>query len=76
MTTHTPVPADIDPASLADLVEDCREVSGVLAPLVTSGWFAGAVRVPAPTTPAEGPLPVHVPTAAGIDLDGYGYYGS
>ena len=65
MTTHSHVPADVEPASLADLVDDCREVSGVLAP-----WFAGAVRVPAPR-----PVVVDVPVAAGIDLDGYGDYG-
>ena len=64
MTTHSPVPADVEPSSLADLVDDCREVSGVLAP-----WFAGAVRVPAPR-----PMPVPLPVAAGI-LDGYSDYG-
>jgi hypothetical protein len=64
MTTHSPVPADVEPTSLADLVDDCREVSGVLAP-----WFAGAVRVPAPR-----PMPVSLPVAAGI-LDGYSDYG-
>ena len=66
MTTHSPVPADVEPTSLADLVDDCREVSGVLAP-----WFAGAVRLPAPRDAG----PVSVPTAVGIDLDGYSDYG-
>ena len=71
MTTHSPVPADVEPTSLADLVDDCREVSGVLAP-----WFAGAVRVPAPRSlVGGGPMPVQIPAAAGIDLDGYGDYG-
>jgi hypothetical protein len=65
MTTHSPVPADVEPASLADLVDDCREVSGVLAP-----WFAGAVRMPAPRPAA----PAGLPAAAGI-LDGYSDYG-
>ena len=62
MTTHSPVPADVEPTSLADLVDDCREVSGVLAP-----WFAGAVRVPAPR-----PMPVEIPASL---VDGYSDYG-
>ena len=65
MTTHSPVPADVEPTSLADLIEDCREVSGVLAP-----WFAGAVRVPAPRPAAA----VEIPAATGM-LDGYSDYG-
>ena len=65
MTTHTAVPADVEPASLADLVDDCREVSGVLAP-----WFAGAVRVPAPRA-----LPVEIPSEVATGLVGYGDYG-
>ncbi len=64
MTTHSHVPADVEPTSLADLVDDCREVSGVLAP-----WYAGAVRTPAPR-----PMPVEIPAAADI-LDGYSDYG-
>lgn len=34
MSTHTHVPADDEATSMVDLVEDCREVSGVLAPYV------------------------------------------
>ncbi|HWG92731.1 MAG TPA: hypothetical protein VNU66_00705 [Mycobacteriales bacterium] len=40
MTTSAPVPAD-DDFSVIDLVEDCREVSGVLAPYVP-----GEIRLP------------------------------
>jgi hypothetical protein len=43
MVNH--VPADDDPVSIIDLVEDCREVSGVLAPYVP-----GDIRLPAPRT--------------------------
>ena len=34
MSTHTHVPADDEATSVIDLVEDCREVAGVLAPYV------------------------------------------
>jgi hypothetical protein len=67
MTTHTAVPADVEPTSLDDLLADCREVSGVLAP-----WFAGAVRLPS----ARGAVPVQIPAGATTGLDGYGDYGS
>ena len=43
MSAHPPVPADDDPTSIIDLVDDCREVSGVLAP-----YFSGEIRLPAP----------------------------
>jgi hypothetical protein len=41
MAPRPHVPADDDPESVVDLVEDCREVSGVLAPFVP-----GALRLP------------------------------
>ena len=66
MTTHTHVPADVEPDSFSDLLEDCREVSGVLAP-----WVSGAVRLPSP----RGAMPVEIPKDAVIDLDGYSDYG-
>ena len=43
MTFHPHVPADDEPTSMIDLVDDCREVSGVLAP-----YFTGEIRLPAP----------------------------
>ncbi len=43
MSVSPRVPADDDAASIIDLVDDCREVSGVLAPYVP-----GEVRLPAP----------------------------
>ena len=67
MTTHTPVPADVEPESMDDLLEDCREVSGVLAP-----WYSGAIRVPAP----RADVPVEIPAGTVAGLDGYGDYGS
>ena len=67
MTTSTPVPADVEPSSIIDLLQDCREVSGVLGvvPLV--------VRVPEARAP-RGVVGIDALTAAG--LDGYGDYGS
>ena len=43
MSVSHPVPADDDPVSFIDLVDDCREVSGVLAPYVP-----GEIRLPSP----------------------------
>jgi hypothetical protein len=67
MATHSTVPSDIDPESMIDLVEDCREVSGVLAPFVIDLTY-----VPGPRTAP--PLDISAGTAA--TLDGYGEYGS
>ena len=66
MTTHSPVPADVEPDSMSDLYDDCREVSGVLAP-----WYSGAIRMPAQREPA----PVSIPLGAADAFD-YGDYGS
>ena len=43
MSVHPHVPADDDPTSFIDLVDDCREVSGVLAPYVPA-----EIRLPSP----------------------------
>jgi hypothetical protein len=66
MTTSSPVPADVEPTSMADLYDDCREVSGVLAP-----WYSGVVRVPVP----RDAMRVSIPDAAADAFD-YGEYGS
>ena len=48
MSLHTPVPSDVEPTSLLDLVHDCREVAGVLGASVidltrpAAGAAAGA----------------------------------
>lgn len=67
MTTHSRVPADVEPTSIIDLVEDCREVAGVLGP-----YLPVEIRIPE-TRHAE---PVAIGVAAVPDLDGYGDYGS
>ena len=66
MTTSTPVPADSEPASIIDLVQDCREISGVL------GGSPPVLRLP--DTRGAQPVDIDALTAAG--LDGYGDYGS
>ena len=67
MTTHTPVPSDIEPDSIIDLVEDCREVSGVLSPYVIDLSSLPVQR---------GALPVDITAGTAAVLDGYGEYGS
>lgn len=66
MTTHTHVPADVEAESIIDLVQDCREISGVL------GSFVPAVRVP----DARGAMPVEILASTAAGLDGYDDYGS
>ena len=67
MSIHTPVPADVEPASMIDLVEDCREVEGTLAPYVEH-----TIRLPESSSTQCWELP----SVVGVDLDGYGEYGS
>jgi hypothetical protein len=67
MTIHTTVPSDIDPASIDDLVDDCREVSGVLAPYVID-----LSSIPTP----RGATRLDIPALTADALDGYGEYGS
>ena len=66
MTTHTQVPADVEADSIVDLVQDCREISGVL------GSFVPTVRIP----DARGAMPVEIGALTVGSLDGYGDYGS
>ncbi|MCA1710851.1 MAG: hypothetical protein LC789_04090 [Actinobacteria bacterium] len=61
------VPSDIEPTSIIDLVDDCREVSSVLAPYVID-----LTKIPTPRSP----LPFQVPAGAAEALAGYDYYGS
>ena len=72
MTTSHPVPGDVDPLSMDDLVHDCREVSGVL------GSFVPTIPVARrPLAPESlGAMPVEIPSRVAADLDGYGQYGS
>ena len=67
MTIHTTVPSDIDPDSITDLVDDCREVSGVLAPFVID-----LNNIPGQRSAS----PVEISALTAAALDGYGEYGS
>ncbi len=69
MTSSNPVPADVEPDSIIDLVQDCREISGVLGSFVPT-----VVRGPEARSPVVVDLPAMTGLAAG--LDGYGTYGS
>ena len=64
-TTHLPVPAQVEPDSIIDLVDDCREVSGVLSPYVS----------PPHLPESRGALPVEITTGAADQLAGYEAYG-
>ena len=66
MTTHT-VPADVEPDSIVDLVDDCREVSGMLAPFV----------IDLRDIPAQaGVKPFTIPAQTADRLEGFEDYGS
>ena len=66
MTTHT-VPADVEPDSFIDLVDDCREVSGMLAPFVID-----LANIPTARTA----MPFMIPAQTAAALEGYEAYGS
>lgn len=67
MTTHTLVPADVEPDSIIDLVDDCREVSGMLAPFVLDLTNIPTAR---PATPFQ------IPARTADALAGFEDYGS
>ena len=66
MASHT-VPAYVEPESLIDLVDDCREVSGMLAPFVID-----LTHIPAPRSA----MPFRIPAQTAAALEGYEEYGS
>jgi hypothetical protein len=66
MTTHT-VPADIEPDSMIDLVDDCREVSGMLAPFIID-----LTNIPLPRSAQ----PFRIPAQTAAALEGFEDYGS
>ena len=66
MTTHT-VPADVEPDSIIDLVDDCREVSGMLAPFVID-----LTNIPMP----RAYTPFVIPAQTADALAGFEDYGS
>ncbi len=66
MTVHPHVPADDDATSIIDLVDDCREVAGALAPYVPT-----EIRLP----DARRALPIEIDAgvaAGGADWSDYG----
>jgi hypothetical protein len=81
MALHTPVPSDSEPTSIVDLVNDCREVAGVLGHSVLelpSSITRGVVRVPLQALPIDrlpfsfGAMPVEITedllvTVSGMD---------
>ena len=67
MTTHIAVPSDIEPDSFIDLLDDCREVSGVL-----SSYVIDLSDLPTP----RGAVPVQISASAASAIDGYEDYGS
>lgn len=71
MTTHSPVPSDVEADSLIDLVHDCREISGVLGSFVPT-----VVRLPEPRPSEGGAMPVEISLDAVHALVGYDEYGS
>ena len=67
MSTHSTVPADVEPDSMIDLLDDCREVSGMLAPFV----------IDLRDIPMQGrALPFAIPAQTADALAGYEEYGS
>ena len=76
MSTQTPVPSDIDPSSIIDLVNDCRELAGVL--VGAAGNRSGvrrSTRVPAVSSASVG-APVAVTADLSATVAGYEDYGS
>ena len=67
MTFHPHVPADDDATSMIDLVDDAREVSGVLAP-----YLPAHIRLPE----ARGASPMEIGPLAAAGVEGWGDYGS
>ncbi len=66
MTTYTAVPAETDPTSILDLVEDCRQFAGALG--------APPAERTLPECSTGGPVRISAATAR--SLAGFGEYGS
>ncbi len=82
MAAHLTVPGDIDPSSLGDLVNDCRELVGAVASLGvatagTVGSVARIARLPLARRGSPTPAaPVDISSQTAGSLDGYADYGS
>jgi len=66
MTNRSSVPADLEADSIIDLVQDCREISGVL----------GGAEPARRTAGTRGAMPVDIGPEAVRSLVGYDDYGS
>ena len=67
MSAHPLVPADVEADGIIDLIQDCREISGVLGPVLP---------LPARLPDARGGVGVEISHRTAAGLDGYGEYGS
>ena len=65
MATYSSVPGDLEPSSILDLVQDCREFAGALG--------GAPAAYPEVDTVA---LPLDISAAAVLSLTGFGDYGS
>lgn len=66
MATYSSVPGDLEPGSILDLVQDCREFAGDL----------GGAPAAYPGAGTETVLPLDISPAAVLSLTGFGDYGS
>jgi hypothetical protein len=67
MTAAHPVPSDVDADTVIDLVEDCREVSGVLGSFVPT-----TIVLPEPRSATA----FDIDDALAASLEGWSSYGS
>ena len=72
MATHLSVPGDVEPTSMIDLVNDCRELVGAVGSLGATavGGFAGIVRIPLARRTDRGALPVDISSQAAGAVEG------
>lgn len=83
MALHTPVPSDNEPTSIVDLVNDCREVAGVLGSTVidlTTTITRSAARIPLQALPLDrlpfsfGAMPVEITEDLLVTVEGLDDY--
>ncbi len=75
MATHLSVPGDVEPTSMIDLVNDCRELVGAVGSLGVTA-VSGLVRIPRARRTERGAMPVDISSQAAGAVDGYEDYGS
>ncbi|MGZ6825974.1 MAG: hypothetical protein ACXVGH_04215 [Mycobacteriales bacterium] len=86
MALHTPVPSDNEPTSIVDLVNDCREVAGVLGSTVIDLTAAitrsasRSARIPLQALPLDrlpfsfGAMPVEITEDLLVTVEGLDDY--